>query len=276
MNILTDLLHQILGDDLQAAAFLIFNIIIIESLLSVDNAAVLATMVTDLPPHQRSRALKYGILGAYVFRGLSLFFANYLIGITWLKLAGGLYLVWLMFSYFRSKATPKTEDDTLNKNENRIYKVTRGWLSPFWSTIVLVEIMDLAFSLDNVFAVVALSKNIYIIWIGVFIGILAMRFVAQGFVKLLEKYPFLEALAFVVIGILGLKLVLSAAMQTLVANKMVAEDNTFARILDSHEVDLYVSIFTTGVFLLPVLTSVLFNFPRRVPHTQPENPGVAK
>ena len=70
-----DFLYQILGHDLQAAGLVVLNLIVIESLLSVDNAAVLATMVMDLPKEQREKALKYGILGAYVFRGLCLYFA---------------------------------------------------------------------------------------------------------------------------------------------------------------------------------------------------------
>jgi predicted tellurium resistance membrane protein TerC len=57
---------------LQQAILIILNLIIIESLLSVDNAAVLATMVMDLPKEQREKALKYGIIGAYVFRGICL------------------------------------------------------------------------------------------------------------------------------------------------------------------------------------------------------------
>ena len=55
-----DILHTILGDDIQAGLLIILNLIVIESLLSVDNAAVLATMVLDLPKEQRNRALKYG------------------------------------------------------------------------------------------------------------------------------------------------------------------------------------------------------------------------
>ena len=54
---------------------IVFNLILLETLLSVDNAAVIATMVMDLPESQRPRALRYGILGAYVFRGLALIFA---------------------------------------------------------------------------------------------------------------------------------------------------------------------------------------------------------
>jgi predicted tellurium resistance membrane protein TerC len=60
------LIQQIL-DNPAASLAIIGNLIIIESLLSVDNAAVLATMVMDLPEKQRDKALKYGIWGAYIF-----------------------------------------------------------------------------------------------------------------------------------------------------------------------------------------------------------------
>jgi YkoY family integral membrane protein len=272
MDFFNNILHHLFGNDLQSAGLLIFNIIIIESLLSVDNAAVLATMVTDLPPKQRPKALKYGIIGAYVFRGLSLIFAAYLIKWTILKFLGGGYLLWLMVNYFRTKATPDDSDDTLNKKENWFYKNTIGMLGPFWSTIVMVEVMDLAFSLDNVFAVVAFTDNIYIICVGVFIGILAMRFVAQGFVKLLERYPFLESVAFIVIGILGLKLMISSALHTALNYNYITKENAVYEFLEGHETDLYVSIFTSAFFLLPILTSYLFNFPKRHKEDMIEEP----
>jgi YkoY family integral membrane protein len=113
-----EFLHYLLGDDLAAAGFVILNLIIIESLLSVDNAAVLATMVMDLPEKQRQRALKYGIIGAYVFRGLALLFASWLIKIWWLKAVGGAYLLYLCISYFITKNTPDEKDDLLNKKES--------------------------------------------------------------------------------------------------------------------------------------------------------------
>ncbi len=253
---MTEFLQQYLGQDLQAAGLIIFNLIIIESLLSVDNAAVLATMVLDLPKDQRKKALKYGILGAYVFRGICLVLAEKIIKIWWLKPLGGLYLLWLAIDYFRSRNTPKADDDTLNKAESTIYQTFLKKLGPFWATVILVEIMDLAFSIDNVLAVVAYTDNIYLVWIGVFIGILAMRFVAQGFVKLMERFPFLEVSAFVVIGILGVKLTAS------VWSHFHAE-SALARALESHEADEVLSFFTVAIFFLPVLTSWLFNFPKK-------------
>jgi len=251
-----ELIHEIFGNDYQAALIIIFNLILIESLLSVDNAAVLATMVMDLPPHQRGKALRYGILGAYFFRGLSLIFVSVLLELLFLKLLGGLYLLWLAWKYFHTKSTPKEQDDLLAKRENRIYKATIGKLGLFWSTVVLIEFMDLSFSIDNVFAAVAFTDNIYLICLGVFIGILAMRFAAQGFVKLMSKFPFLEGLAFIVISILGLKLVASYTCEFF-------KDSTVCVFLNGHYADLVFSILTTSVFVLPVLTSIAFNFPKR-------------
>ncbi len=252
-----DFLYSILGNDLQAAGLIILNLIIIESLLSVDNAAVLATMVMDLPKEEREKALKYGIFGAYFFRGICLLLASWLVTIWWLKPLGGIYLLYLTYSYFKGKATLNDEgDDYVDKKGNWLYRVSVGSLGNFWATVALVEIMDLAFSIDNVFAAVAFTDNIYLICIGVFIGILTMRFVAQVFVKLMEKYNFLEAIAFIVIGVLGLKLTVSIYTH-------FYHETGIAKIIESEKADMFVSIFTIVIFLVPVLSSIFFNVPKK-------------
>ena len=256
MSSFAEILHEFLGPDLKAAGFVILNLIIIESLLSVDNAAVLATMVMDLPKEQRSKALKYGIIGAYFFRGICLVLAAYIIHLSWLKAVGGLYLMWLAFDYFRTKSTSDEKDDLLNKQEKSFYKKLVGKIGPFWTTVILVEVMDLAFSIDNVFAAVAYSKNIYLIIIGVFIGILAMRFVAQIFVKIMERFPFLEGAAFSVIAILGIKLITSFACE-------MGWGGNLCSYTEGDKADLYISITTVTIFFVPLLTSLLFNFPKR-------------
>ena len=106
--------------------------------------------------------------------------------------------------------------------------------------VALVELMDMAFSIDNVFAAVAFSKNIILIWVGVFIGILAMRFVAQAFVKLMEKYTFLETSAFVVIGILGIKLLLSLY-------EHFRPEDTVSKFLGSPSADWATSMLTVSI-----------------------------
>jgi len=239
-----------------ASLAIIGNLIIIESLLSVDNAAVLATMVMDLPKEQRNRALKYGIWGAYFFRSIAMIFASLLITIWWLKPVGGLYLLYLVFDWYRSKQTKTEEDDTIDKESNWFYKLTVGSLGTFWATVCLVELMDMAFSIDNVFAAVAFTPNIILVCIGVFIGILAMRFIAQWFVALMEKYPFLETAAFIVIGILGLKLLLSLV-------EHFYPESPLSEFLGSHAADTGISVLTVAIFFVPIITCLLFNVPKK-------------
>lgn len=262
------------------AALVIGNLILIESLLSVDNAAVLATMVMDLPKNQRDKALKYGIIGAYVFRGLALLFASFLVQFWYLKPLGGLYLLYLVWDWWKGKQTETKEDDFVDKKGNWLYKMTVGTFGNFWATVALVELMDMAFSIDNVFAAVAFSKNIILIWIGVFIGILAMRFVAQAFVRLMEKYAFLETCAFTVIGILGVKLLLSVyshfspctGFSEFLEGKNACLESQGLPIPEGHTMvwgDIVTSLLTVAIFLIPILTSLLFNFPKKGEYSEP-------
>lgn len=242
---MNELIDQILSDP-GKSALIILNLIVIESLLAIDNAAVLASMVLELPKEQRGRALRYGILGAYVFRGLCLLFASMLMQFWWLKPLGGLYLLYLVWKWWNAEQTPTISDDINKPQSNWMYRKTLGLIGPFWATIVAIEIMDLTFSIDNVFAAVAFSDNIILIWIGVFLGILAMRFVAQGFVVLMEKYPFLETSAFVVIGVLGIKLMLSL-LEHFAPNALIS------KFLGSHAADWGFSTVTLCIFFLPIL-----------------------
>jgi len=253
--LMTELLQEIVDKPL-AALLIVGNLVLIESLLSVDNAAVLATMVMELPKKERGKALKYGIFGAYIFRGICLFLASFLISVWWLKGVGGLYLLYITINWLRKRNRKDEEKEHLKKEKSVLYNATVGRIGKFWATVVAVEVMDLAFSMDNVFAAVAFSDNILVIMTGVFIGILAMRFVAQGFVKLLEKYPFLEACAYIVIAMLGLKL--SASIVT-----HFYPDSGFTKALDSHHADWITSLITICTFFIPVITSALFGVPKK-------------
>lgn len=238
-----ELMHQI-GENPMQAIFLILSVVLLEVILSVDNAAVLATMVKNLPPATQKKALSYGIIGAYVFRGVALIFASVIIDIWWLKPIGGAYLMWMAFSYFRGKATEDPSDDLHNEaNQSVLYKYTVGILGTFWSTVLAVEFMDIVFSIDNIFAAVAMSDNIILIIFGVFIGILAMRFVAQRFVKLMEKYPIMETSAFIVIGLLGIKLFLALVVHYVPSMKWI----------ESEAFDMTISGLTLAIFFIPVL-----------------------
>jgi len=177
----------------------IVSLIIIEGLLSVDNALGIAAMANHLPGRQKQQALRWGIIGAYVFRGLALAFAAYIIANPWLKIAGAAYLIYLMCRHFTEHRTVEEE------GAGNIVGGLAG--RSFWSTVLSIEIMDLSLSVDNVVAAVALSPEFWVVCTGVFIGILALRLVAGICIPLIQRFPILEPTAFVLIGYVGLILV---------------------------------------------------------------------
>ena len=196
---------------------IILQLIFLEGLLSIDNAAVLGTLVVKLPKdepipwprglqkfgdslhgmlgNQRAAALKVGLLGAYVGRGLMLLAANFIIRNPWLNVVGALYLIHLAFENL-GMANEDEEDDEIRAVKQ----------DTFWSVVVSVELADLAFSLDNVVAAVALSDKFWVVMLGVFIGILAMRFAAGWFSVLVEKEPVLKSAAYILILAIAIEL----------------------------------------------------------------------
>ena len=165
----------------------------LEGVLSVDNALVLAILVKPLSKEKQKRALTYGILGAFLFRFIALIFAAHLMKFLIFKLIGGGYLVYLamkhMFFFYKEDAfqpRPKISES-------------------FWKTVVVVELTDIAFSIDSITTAVAMSNKLLIVWIGGILGIIALRFAASMFVRLLEKLPALEDLAYQLIFFIGVK-----------------------------------------------------------------------
>lgn len=241
-----NIIQAILGDNIGASLLIIINLIIIEGLLSIDNAAVLATMAMNLPENQRKRALRIGLFIGYIFRGLCLIFASVLIKIWWLKVIGGLYLVYLCFHYFYTRTTESKEDDDLIDDSNWLYKMIVSRIGVFWATVLSIETMDLIFSIDNVFAAVAFTDNIYLVCLGVFIGILCMRFVAGHFLILMGKYPYLSTSAFIVVGILGIKLCLDVPCHFM-------KLDGYCSFIENETFDLIVSLSTVFIFIAPII-----------------------
>lgn len=195
MNFLSTLVMPTAAE-LAEAFPVIISLIIIEGLLSVDNALAIAAMARHLPEQQQKLALRWGIIGAYGFRGLCMAFAAWIIENPWLKIGGAAYLVYLMCKHFV---------DAQEEEENGGGGELAG--KGLVATIISIEIMDLSLSVDNVVAAVAMSPKLWVVCAGVFIGILALRFVAGACIKLIEKFPILEETAFLLIGYVGFILV---------------------------------------------------------------------
>ncbi|MDZ5473147.1 hypothetical protein SM124_15620 [Bacillus sp. 31A1R] len=192
---------------------LIGTLVIIEGLLSADNALVLAVMVKHLPEKQRKRALFYGLLGAYVFRFIAIGVGVYLIEFWWVKILGAGYLAWLAIKYFMDKrasasAEESDEEEIQGMNKNGLLIRLFG---NFWGTVAAVELMDIAFSIDSVLAAFGVSQEIWILLLGGMLGVLMMRGVAGVFLKLIDRVPELETTAYILILIISAKMLLGVA-----------------------------------------------------------------
>lgn len=178
----------------------ILVIVALEAILSVDNAMVLAVMVRPLSQELRRKALLYGIIGAYVLRGLALLFATVIINVWWIQLLGGLYLIYLTIAHFSKLRSHEEQDEAA--------QAAQAVSQNFWRVVIMINVVDLAFAIDSVLVVVAFSQVFWVIFTGVAIGILVIRLAAGAMVLIMEKYPKLEAVAYMVVGWAGIKLAL--------------------------------------------------------------------
>lgn len=203
-------------------ALIVLQLIFLEGILSIDNAAIIGALVSPLPDkedipwpgplkalgrflhpflgQQRTAALRVGLLGAYLGRGAMLFMASFLIHNSWIKLLGAAYLIHLAFDSLEEMSGGGSEEED---GEGRpIQRKT------FWATVLTVEIMDLVFSIDNVVAAVSLSNKLWVVMLGVGIGILTMRYAAGLFSYAVEREPILKQAAYILVLTIGVELVL--------------------------------------------------------------------
>jgi YkoY family integral membrane protein len=210
---------QIGGGDLA----LVGTLILIEGLLSADNALVMAVMVLGLPPEDRKKALSYGLIGGFAFRAIATLLAVYLMRVLWVKVAGGIYLLYLVYQHFFR------HNDEAGGDRNAPPKARPAFgLSALWATVVRVELMNLAFSIDSILVAVGLSQKTWVVLSGGILGIIAMRVVVGQIMALVDKYPPLVDGAFVIITWVAFKLIADYAHEVEWVSWKISQDLSLA------------------------------------------------
>lgn len=175
-------------------------LVLLEAVLSADNALVLAVLVLPLPVGYQKKALRYGILGAFAFRVVATVFAVYLIRWDWVMLIGALYLLYLPARHFLRRP-----DEAVARSARPKVGRILG-LSPFWSTVVRVELTDFVFAIDSILVAVAMSRKLWVILCGGILGIMAMRLLVGQLLGAVRRYPTVVDGAYVIVAWVGLKL----------------------------------------------------------------------
>jgi YkoY family integral membrane protein len=226
-------------------------LILLEGVLSIDNALVLGLLAKRLPAHQRPKALTYGLVGAFVFRLLAIGTASFLLRWTWVKLLGGGYLAYIAIKhlFFESQEkhsasvtvdptgelvltgdagvplSPESEAEELEQRvplpvpDEFIHSQPARPLARFWPTVFVIELTDIAFAVDSILAAIALvggppkdhppdafHPKLWVVVTGGVLGVILMRFAAVIFIRLLERFPRFETSAYLLVLVIGGKL----------------------------------------------------------------------
>lgn len=243
-------------------------LVVLEGVLSIDNALVLGLLAKRLPKEQQPRALTYGLVGAFVFRLFAIATATFLLRWRIVKLLGGAYLIYVAAKYFFFEARGNVEEKIivgpdgepilldeetgqplLDKDAEEEIKARIPLHVPalapeldapkkyagFWPTVAVIELTDIAFAIDSILAAIALvgppppnhvgpHPKLWVVLTGGMLGVILMRFAAVVFIKLLEKFPRFETSAYLLVVVIGGKLV---------------ADFTFNTVADPHRLDFH-------------------------------------
>jgi YjbE family integral membrane protein len=165
-------------------AIAVIKIIGINIILSGDNAVVIALACRNLPPRQRKWGIMLGAGAAVVLRIIFTLLVQFLFNLPWLKLAGGLLLLWIAIKLLAGE--DHADDDG---------KVAGG--SSLWEAVKIVAIADIVMSLDNVLAIAGAAEaappeqRIWLIIMGLVISIPLVVAGSTLIMGLLSRYPIL-------------------------------------------------------------------------------------
>lgn len=233
-------LIEIFNQKLEASDLAVVGLLVLlEGVLSIDNALVLGLLAKRLPKHQRARALSYGLIGAFVFRVIAICTASLLLQLPFVKFLGGAYLVYIAVKHLFFESKDEGHDDIqLDEHghpiivDEKTHEPVSGsreeeeieQRSPvpvgskgksmagaaFWPTVLVIELTDIAFAVDSILAAMALAgshvEKLWVVITGGIIGVVLMRFAAAIFIRLLEKFPRFESSAYLLVVVIGLKL----------------------------------------------------------------------
>ncbi|NMF84824.1 DUF475 domain-containing protein [Nodosilinea sp. P-1105] len=184
-------------------------LIILEAVLSADNAIALAAIAQGLEDEKiQRRALNFGLMLAFGLRVGLILTAGWVLRFWQFEVMGAAYLLWLVFKHFTSET-----DDESHHHGPRFNTILQA--------IPVIAFTDLAFSLDSVTTALALSKDVVVILMGGTIGIITLRFMAGLFIRWLDEFEHLEDAGFITVAFVGIRLLVRVIDPSLVPPEWV-------------------------------------------------------
>jgi len=180
-------------------SIVLVQIIFIDVIMAADNAIIIGMIASSFAPKHRNQIILWGVIGALIFRIIFAFFASYLFGFPYIKIIGGLLLIWIVNDLRRDLF-----------NVKKIKSPTKVSKEPSYiQSVYKVLFADITLSFDNVIGVVGAAKNNYNLMIfGLFLSVVLVVTLARYFAEQIKNHQWF--------GYLGLFIILIVALQLII------------------------------------------------------------
>lgn len=191
----------------QLSAFM--QVILIDVILSGDNAVVIGMAVAGLPAERRNRIILIGIMAATVLRILFAGIAVEMLKVIGLTLAGGILLLWVAWKMWRelreqARAAKNGDDGDSGRPAPKTQR----------AAVMQIVVADLSMSLDNVLAVAgAAREHPYILGFGLVLSIALMGIASKFIARLLDRFHWIAYIGLLIIGYVAIHMIWDGSLQ---------------------------------------------------------------
>tara|TARA_B100000131_G_C17949531_1_gene545860 strand:+ start:162 stop:782 length:621 start_codon:yes stop_codon:yes gene_type:complete len=176
------------------------QIILIDIVMAADNAIIIGLIAANFAPDNRKKIIAWGVAAAFIFRIIFAFFADYMFEFAWIKILGGVLLLWVINNL---------RQDFFGQNKVRSPQVKSNETQSFSSGVYKVLVADIAISFDNVIGVVGAAKgNYYLMVIGLLLSVFLIATLASYFADYIKKHQWLGYVGLIAILIIAIQLII--------------------------------------------------------------------
>lgn len=188
------------------------SLLLLETVLSADNALALASILKPVQTEvERRFLLNWGMATAILLRLVAIAAAGVMLQLPLIRLLGGIYLLWLAWNHFRKELANRNLSEAGEAPSETSAKPHPTGLS----MVLLLAATNLAFSLDSICAALALTEDLLLVMVAGTAGIVVLRGVAGWVLRWMEVFPNLANAGYLTVLAVGMRLVLEQVMPSL-------------------------------------------------------------
>jgi YjbE family integral membrane protein len=176
------------------------QIILIDIVMAADNAIIIGLIAANFAPNNRKKIIAWGVAAAFIFRIIFAVGASYMFEFAWIKILGGVLLLWVINNI---------RQDLFNIKKVRSPQVKSNETVSFTKGVIRVLIADLTLSFDNVLGVVGAAKdNYHLLVVGLLLSVFLIATLASYFADYIKKHQWLGYVGIFVILIIAIQLII--------------------------------------------------------------------